>query len=46
MGVRFKRSLWDCEVLEFHEFSMVRLPVESKYAETFSITGLFKFNRK
>ena len=43
---RFKRGLWDPEVIEFYEFSLGHLPVEDKYAVKMSITGVFKFDRK
>jgi len=38
--------LWETEVLKCHEFFQARLQVKVKCAVLFSITGLFKFDRK
>ena len=45
-GVMFKSGLWETEVLKCHEFFQARLQVKVKCAVLFSITGLFKFDRK
>ena len=38
----FENGLWETEVLEFHDFSWARLPVEVEYAVYSSIVDLLK----
>ena len=36
----FKRGLWDPEVLEFHELSTARVPMEDKCCEIFDNSSI------